>query len=51
MLCIAGGEIVAGFAGGQTTSLTANRYRCDAREVSATFREVDGVPQYLAVPQ
>lgn len=51
MLCIAGGEVVAGFAGGQTSSLTANRYRTPAAEVCATFREVDGIPQYLAVPQ
>lgn len=51
MLCIAGGEIVAGFNGGQTTSLTANRYRTPAAEVCATFREVGGIPQYLAVPQ
>ena len=51
MLCIAGGEIVAGFNGGQTTSLTANRYKTEATEVSATFREVDGIPQYVAVPQ
>jgi hypothetical protein len=51
MLCIAGGEIVAGFAGGVTISLTGDRYRTDAKEVSATFREVQGVPQYIAVPQ
>ncbi|MEG0922631.1 MAG: hypothetical protein RSG22_14645 [Comamonas sp.] len=51
MLCIAGGEIVAGFNQGQTTSLTANRYKTDVQEVCATFREVDGIPQYLAVPQ
>ena len=51
MLCIAGGEIVAGFAGGQTTSLTSNRYRTTAAEVCAAFREVGGIPQYLAVPQ
>lgn len=51
MLCIAGGEIVAGFGGGQTASLTAGRYRTPATEVCATFREVDGIPQYLAVPQ
>ena len=50
-LCIAGGEVVAGFAGGQTSSLTANRYRTDVREVCATFRVVDGVPQYMAAPQ
>lgn len=51
MVCIAGGEIVAGFNGGQTTSLTANRYRTQVAEVAATFREVGGIPQYLAVPQ
>lgn len=52
MLCIAGGEVVAGFSGGQTTSLTANRYRVTAREVCATFRELPGgIPQYMAVPQ
>ncbi len=51
MLCIAGGEIVAGFSGGQTTSLTGGRYRATAREVCATWREVGGIPQYLAVPQ
>lgn len=52
MLCIAGGEIVAGFGGGQTSSLTANRYRSAAAEVCATFRETPaGIPQYIAVPQ
>ena len=51
MLCIAGGEIVAGFNGGQTTSLTAGRYCATVQEVCATFREVNGIPQYLAVPQ
>lgn len=51
MLCIAGGEIVAGFNGGQTTSLTGNRYKTTATEVCATFRVLNGIPQYLAVPQ
>ncbi len=51
MVCIAGGEIVAGFNGGQTTGLTVNRYKTMATEVCATFREVGGIPQYLAVPQ
>ena len=50
-LCIAGGEIVAGFAGGQTFSLTDNRYITDTTEVCATFRIEGGVPQYIAVPQ
>lgn len=52
MLCIAGGEVVAGFAGGQTVSLTDGRYCTDVQEVCATFRDLPGVgPQYLAVPQ
>ncbi len=51
MLCIAGGEIVAGFGGGQTASLTGNRYKSTATEVCATFCEVNGIPQYLAIPQ
>jgi hypothetical protein len=51
MLCIAGGEIVAGFAGGQTSSLTQGRYKTSVAEVSATFRVVDEIPQYVAVPQ
>jgi hypothetical protein len=51
MLCIAGGTVVAGFSGGQTFSLTENRYQTSAAEVCAAFREVDGIPQYLAVPQ
>ena len=51
MLCIAGGEIVAGFGGGQTASLTDGRYRTTAIEVCATFREVNGIPQYLAAAQ
>jgi hypothetical protein len=51
MVCIAGGEIVAGFSGGQTSRLAANRYQTTATEVCATFREVGGIPQYMAVPQ
>ncbi|CAN7370770.1 hypothetical protein LJR074_002204 [Acidovorax sp. LjRoot74] len=51
MLCIAGGEIVAGFAGGVTSSLTQNRYKTTAAEVCVTFRVVDEIPQYVAVPQ
>lgn len=51
MVCIAGGEVVAGFNGGQTYSMTGDRYKTTATEVCATFREVNGIPQYLAVPQ
>ena len=51
MLCIAGGKVVAGFSGGQTESLTEGRYRTTATEVCATFRELAGSPQYIAVPQ
>ena len=51
MLCIAGGEVVAGFGGGQTASLTGDRYKSTTTEVCAAFREVNGIPQYLAIPQ
>lgn len=51
MLCIAGGEIIAGFNNGQTNSLTAGRYKTTAKEVVATVREIRGIPQYMAVPQ
>lgn len=50
MLCIAGGGVVAGFNGGQTECLTEGRFKTKALEVSAAFREVDGIPQYMAVP-
>lgn len=51
MVCIAGGEIVAGFAGGRTSSMTAKRYRTDVEEVWAAFRDLPGVgPQYMALP-
>ena len=51
MVCIAGGEIVVGFAGGQTSSMTAKRYRTDVKEVWAAFRDLPEVgPQYMALP-
>jgi hypothetical protein len=50
-VAIAGGELVAGFADGTTKVLTADRYRTGVTEVAATFREVNGIPQYIAVPQ
>ena len=51
MLCIAGGNIVAGFKGGVVSNMTYGRYFTDATEVSATYRTLDGIPQYIAVPQ
>lgn len=51
MVCIAGGEVVAGFAGGTTASLTQDRFRTEVREVAATFRVYNEIPQYMAVPQ
>lgn len=51
MLCIAGGGVVAGFSDGTAVNMTEGRYRCAATEVSATFRILNGIPQYLAVPQ
>lgn len=51
MVCIAGGYLVAGLGGGQAYPLTPERYKTMATEVSATFRIIDGIPQYIAVPQ
>lgn len=51
MLCIADQCIVAGFNGGSVIRLTEGRYATDATEVWATFRKVDGVPQYAAAEQ
>lgn len=51
MLCIAGGCIVGGHNGGAISKLTEGIYRTDATEVSATFRCVREIPQYIAVPQ
>ncbi len=51
MVCIAAGHLVAGFGGGTVAPLTQGRYKTDVREVASTFRVVQGVPQYVAVPQ
>jgi len=49
MVCIADKVIVAGFSDGGVTRLTEGEYRTAVSEVSATFRIVNGMPQYLAV--
>ena len=51
MICIAGGAIVAGFNGGTVSRMTDGRYTTSAAEVAATFRQVGGIPQYVAIPQ
>lgn len=51
MLCIADRGIVAGFADGGVGRLTEGRYSTDVTEVAATLRQVNGLPQYIAVPQ
>lgn len=51
MVCIAGGGIVAGFSDGGIVRMTEGRYAAQVAEVAATFRMVNGAPQYLAVPQ
>lgn len=51
MLCILGGSIACGFNGGELYRITQGRYRTTAREVAATFRMENEVPQYLAVEQ
>lgn len=51
MICIAAGGLVAGFNQGAVVLLSEGVYATDVREVAATFRMVNGIPQYLAVPQ
>ena len=36
---------------GKSIKLTEGKYVTSATEVAATFREINGVPQYLAIPQ
>lgn len=51
MVCIADGWLVAGLPDGSLAPLTLDRYRTSVTEVSAAFRVVDKVPQYIAVVQ
>lgn len=53
MVCIADRVIVAGFSDGGLVRMTEGRYQTSASltEVSATFRMVDRIPQYIAIPQ
>lgn len=52
MVCIAGGEICAGLPSGVVNVMTEDRYKVASTvtEVFAAFREVRGIPQYLATP-
>ena len=51
MVCIADRCIVAGFSDGGISRMTEGRYATDVTEVCATFRKVNGIPQYIAIPQ
>lgn len=51
MVCIADDELLAGFGDGSIKELAEDRYKTNVTEVAATFREVNGVPQYIAIPQ
>lgn len=51
MVCIADGELLAGFGDGSIKELADERYHANVTEVAATFREVNGIPQYIAIPQ
>lgn len=51
MICIADGVIVAGFNGGNVSRKTEITYTTTVTEVSATFRKVGRIPQYIAIPQ
>lgn len=52
MICIANSEICAGKASGAVSVMTDGRYKVPdtINEVFAAFREVRGIPQYLATP-
>ncbi len=50
-VCIVDGYLVGCFGGGSIAQLSQQRYRTEAREVASAFRVVDGIPQYLAIPQ
>lgn len=51
MVCIADGVLCAGFNSGNVSRMTEGRYATDVTEVAATFRMVDRIPQYIAIPQ
>ena len=51
MICIADRVLVAGFSDGGISRLTEGRFTTDVAEVAATFRMIDRIPQYIAVPQ
>ena len=51
IVCIADDVLCAGFNGGNVARMTEGRYATDVAEVAATFRMVDRVPQYSAIPE
>jgi len=51
MMCIADHGVVAGFSDGGILRMTESRYVTNVTEVAATFRHINGIPQYIAVPQ
>jgi len=51
MVCIANGVLVAGLADGGVIRMSEGRYKTTVTEVSATFRHLNGIPQYIAIPQ
>lgn len=48
MVCIADGWLVAGTSDGSVVPMSVDTYRTAATEVSAAFRIVGGIPQYVA---
>ena len=50
MVCIAARGLVAGFSDGGVSRMTEGRYATSVSEVAATFRHVNGIPQYIAIP-
>jgi hypothetical protein len=50
MIAISDGGIVFGYNGGSIWRITESVYRTDVTEVVSTWRLLNGVPQYIAVP-
>jgi hypothetical protein len=51
MVCIADRILTAGYSDGGIEALTQGQYATSATEVAATFREIRGIPQYIAIEQ
>ena len=51
MICIADRILISGSSDGNIIRLTEGRYTTSVTEVASTFRTINGIPQYIAIPQ